>query len=157
AAVAVAMVLGALTARADVTVRGTVQYWDRLDNRYKPAQGTRVEVEGDWFWKADPEVLTNDSGFYQATLSNPPWWWSNYDDVHINAYAQTPGLIKVKEAWYSWYAYYGVSRSTDNVGSGQVVEINLRVGGPQNNLADSPYRTPDETANAFLVDQEMLA
>lgn len=154
--VAMLVVMGLLV-HAEVTVQGKVEYWDRLAGQYKPAKNVHVEVEGDWYWRSDPDVQTDDNGSYRATVENPPWWWDNYDDVDIEVYAETPGLIQVFENMFAWYPYHAISREVNNVRANQTVTINLKIGGPQNNIGEAYYRTADETANAFLVHQEMLA
>lgn len=146
-----------LPANAAVTVQGKVEYWDRLAGQYKPAKDVFVEVEGDWWWRSDPEVQTDNHGFYRASVDDPPWWWDDYDDVDIEVYAEKPDRIQIFEHIFAPYPYHAISKEVNNVKDGQTVTINLKIGGPQNNIGEAYYRTPDETANAFLVHQEMLA
>src|SRR5438552_10193342 len=117
-------------AEASVTVRGRVEYWDRLAHTYRPAKNVHVEVEGDWWWRSDPDVQTNSSGDYSATVDDPPWWWNNYDHVDIEAYAETPGKLQVFEHMFAWWPYHAISREVNDVNSGRTVTIDMRIGGP---------------------------
>ncbi|MGC9320186.1 MAG: hypothetical protein ACP5KN_19290, partial [Armatimonadota bacterium] len=54
------------------------------------------------------------------------------------------------------YPYHAISKAQENVGAGQTATINLLVGGPQSNVDDVWTRTVEETANAFIVHQQML-
>jgi hypothetical protein len=56
---------------------------------------------------------------------------------------------------WEMYPYHASSHEVQGVGGGQTVTINLKIGGGQDNTADVWTRTPDETANAFLVHQQM--
>jgi hypothetical protein len=141
---------------ASVTVKGKVLYWDQIAGKYCPAKRVMVEVEGDWWWAFDPQVYTNDNGDYTCSIKNPPWWWDNYDGVDIEVYARTNGVIEVYESIISIWPYHAVSHEVDNVTSGEVVTIDLRIGGPNNNAADAWYRTITETANAFVIHQKIL-
>ncbi len=136
---------------ADVTVKGKVEYWDQLRGDYFPCRNVHVEVEGDWFWFFDPDVLTKDDGTYSATVSDPPFFWGDYDDIDIEVYAETGGIIQVFSSMWSWWPYHAISHEVDNVGSGQTVTINMRIGGKANTAKESYYRTMAETANAFAL------
>ena len=142
----------AVPAGAVVTVTGTVEFWDSIKNVYRPAKDVHVEVEGNW-WDLDPDVQTDANGHYQAHQRDP--YWGDFDGVDIEVYAETPGVLQIFEACYSWYPYHAISAPVNDVDSGETVTINVKIGGPNNNI-EAYYRTPEETANAFVVHQEML-
>jgi len=154
---AIALLIGALTppAMAKVTVKGKVEYWDQLANSYRPARDVLVEVEGDWL-DFDPQVQTNAQGHYVATQRNP--YWGDFD-INIEVYAETPNLIEVYEdvfeAFTGMYPYHATSKTTKGIKGGQTATINLKIGGPQDNVDSVWTRTVAETANAFCVHQEM--
>ena len=45
----------------------------------------------------------------------------------------------------------------NDVNSGRTVTIDMRIGGPSNNISEAYYRDAAQTANAFIVHQEMMA
>ncbi|MFQ5810497.1 MAG: hypothetical protein ACE5JM_12835, partial [Armatimonadota bacterium] len=156
-AIAASVLLAALSApvAAKVTITGKVEYWDKLAKGYKPAKNVLVEVEGDWF-AFDPRVTTNDQGIYQATQRDP--YWGTFD-ISIDAYAETPGLIEIYEdmfeAFFEMYPYHATSPTVKGVKGGQTCTINLKIGGGKSNVSSVWTRTVAETANAFIVHQEM--
>lgn len=142
-------------ALAGVTIQGKVEYWNQLEGKYLPARHIFVEIEGDW-WGSDPERETDDAGRYSVTVDNPGFWDGEYyDGVDIEAYAATQGAIQVFSSMFSLYPYHAISNETDDVGSDRTVTIDLKIGGASNNIGEAYYRTPDETANAFVVHQTM--
>lgn len=152
----VSVLLGALAlsvpAAAVVTVTGRVEYFDRTANTYRPAKNVFVEVEGDWL-ALDPTVQTDHNGYYKATQRDP--WWGDFDGVDIEVHAKTPGIVEVEPWCWSLYCYHAISKELNNVKGGQTVRIDVKIGGPQNDIYPY-YRTADETANAFLVHQQFM-
>ena len=142
------------SARADTFFRGKVEYWDRIANAYMPARGIHVEIEGDW-WEPDLDVTTDSNGNYFKQFRNPNW--GDFDDIDIEAYAEIPGLIEVKEAWYQLWPYHAISPKRHNIDDGDTCIINMKIGGPQNSAAEAWYKTMAETANSFVVLMEMRA
>ena len=152
--IAVMVGLGMAASHADVIFKGKVEYWDRISNTYRPAKKIHVEIEGDW-WEPYLDVQTDTSGNYYKKFRDPHW--GDFDDVDIEAYAETPDLLEIKESWYSLWPYHAISYKTHNVDGGETVTINLKIGGPNSNAAEAYYKSMAETANAFVVHQEMLA
>ncbi len=143
-------------AEAGVTVKGKVEYWDQLRGAYFPCRHVHVEVEGDWFWFPDPDVTADQNGRYSVTISDPPFFWGDYDGVDIEIYAETDNVIQVFSSMVSWWPYHAISHETDNVQAGQTVTIDVRIGGPANTAKEAYYRTMEETANAFALHDRAL-
>lgn len=125
----VAMVVGmALPLRSQVLIQGKVEYADPPDGYvFKPARDIMVEIEGDWWWAMDPEKQTNDDGTYGCNIANPPWWWGDYDDVDVEAYAKKPDWCKVKPDTLCPWAYNCTSQEVNNVNDNQTVSLNLKI------------------------------
>lgn len=141
--------------RADsVTITGRIEYWDQLAGAYQPLRRAFVEVEGDWWWRSDPETETDADGRFRVTVPNPPSWWGDYDDVGYEVYAETQGLLQVYANLLDFYPYHAYSRTVDNVEDDQTVTIDMRIGGPRGLHAEAAYRGIAETANAFVIHQE---
>ena len=149
-------------ARADVVVHGKIEYWDCIAKAFLPARRVIVEVERKWCID-DPEVTTDDAGFYVCHLPNPIW--GTHDNVRLQVYAQTNGLHEVSSWWFAWYSYHIISKSFSGLQKNSKFELNVRFGkpaggtvGPPNlNVAEAPYRDEEDTAKAFMAHQEILS
>ncbi len=146
--------LASIPASANVTIQGTVEYYDSIRGGYRPAKQVLVEVEGDW-WDFNPQVYTNDSGFYKATQRDP--WIGNFD-INIVAYAQAKDILNIYENMFftifPFWGYHVASQTTYDINGGQTCTINLKIGGSYNSVKDTWCRSIAENANAFLLEQE---
>ena len=146
--------------RADVIVEGTVRYWDGTTDRLVPARHVTVEVERDWALD-DPEVLTDDQGYFRIALPDPSW--GTHDGVDLLVYAETPGLAQVYTSMWDFYPYEVTSTSYDDVPAGSTLRIDLDFGKPlgapgteQNRNVSSGSRFSSiNAAKAFVVHEEM--
>lgn len=147
-------------ATGQLTVTGTVYYYDQIRNEYLPAQDALVRLEGDWYWRADPETHTNRWGRFRFTVGRPGWphdiWHGDWDDFNIEAFAETEDQLDIKEHWLALYSYSAESPELDDIPLEGSIEIELRIGGPDNNSVDAT-RSTAETANAFLAHQEVMS
>jgi len=151
----------ALPAFADITVEGTVKYWDELEGDFRPAKYVMVEVERDWAL-IDPVGQTDDKGHYSIKIPNP--MWGTHNGVHIEVYAETRNILEVYESIISPWPYEVHSRDFHNVPSDKPLTIDLQFGEPApttsalgniNFVGLVPGWGPGDAPKAFLVHQEM--
>jgi outer membrane biosynthesis protein TonB len=126
----VLMVSTLVPARSQIMIQGQVEYEDPepLRQVWKPARDITVEIEGDWFWRSDPQVQTDDRGRYYYVMDNPPSGWADYDGVDIEAYAKKPDWNRVKMDSLDFWAYNCGTPEVDNVRANAMVRLDLRIG-----------------------------
>lgn len=151
---AAAVVFGTGSVAAQVTVSGRIQYWDPIAGRYEPARDVDVKVHGDW-WFADPRTQTDDDGDYSVQVDDPKGLKKQFNNVRVEAFAQTPGIVQVFAYMLAPKPYSAVSRSIDGVTAGQGLTRDLRIGGPSDNVRRTPHGSTESTAAAFVVHREM--
>lgn len=144
----------AAPAAADVTISGTVRYWDPIANGYRPARQVEVIVRGDW-WSANPKTTTDDQGRYSVTVDDPKGLKTRFNNVRVQAYAQTRGLIQVYAFFLAPKPYNAVSTGVDGIRGGQSRTVNLWIGGNQDNVGRTPWGSTEATAAAFVIHREM--
>ncbi|MHB0998380.1 MAG: hypothetical protein ACYC27_03960 [Armatimonadota bacterium] len=144
----------AIPSQADVTIKGRIEYYDRLSGQTKPAKNVVVKARGNWWFAGDPTTQTDDNGYYSTTQRNPI---TGTFDIHINAFAQTGGKVNIYEWMLAWNTYSVDSPAVTGISGNQTCTINLVIGGDRNNVTGTSCRSIDENANAFLIHQEILA
>ncbi|HET9581377.1 MAG TPA: hypothetical protein VFP76_00990 [Gemmatimonadota bacterium] len=151
-----AALFGTGTAAAQVTISGRIQYWDPIAGRYESARDIDVKVHGDW-WFADPRTRTDDSGNYSVQVDDPKGLKKQFNNVRVEAFAQTPGIVQVFAHMLAPKPYSAVSRAIDGVTAGQGRTRDLWIGGASDNVRRTPYGNTEATAAAFVVHREMQA
>jgi hypothetical protein len=151
---AAAAVFGTGPAAAQVTISGRIQYWDPIAEQYEPARDVEVIVRGDW-WFADPRTQTDDDGDYSVQVDDPKGLKRQFNNVRVQAFAQTPGIVQVFSYMLAPKPYSAVSRSIDGVTAGQSWTRDLWIGDAADNVHRTPYGDTRATAAAFVVHREM--
>jgi len=146
-------VLGAPTASANITVKGTVRYWngdvknvDGTTGAYVPARFLHVQVENDDWTVSDIDTWTDVNGKYSVTFKQEIYR-PDFKRLEINIEVRACVLLDAfKKDWavdventvsaykgaVRLYPYNGQTRSL-GVNDGSTVTINVYVQGP-----DSP-------------------
>lgn len=113
-----------------------------------------MKVEGDW-WFAHPHTETDDQGRYSVRVDDPKGWKKQFNNVRVQAFAQTRGIIQIFARMLAAKPYSAVSERIDGVTAGQGRTIDLRIGGPNDNVHRTPWGSTEATAAAFVVHREM--
>lgn len=159
AIVMAAVVMTAPPVNAQVTISGTIRYWDPIAESYEPARRVDVRVKGDW-WFANPRTETDDQGMYAVQVDDPKGLKKQFHNVRVEAFAQTRGIVQVFAYMLAPKPYSAVSPGIDGVMAGQSWTRDLWIGGPTNNgIVPSPSVLPvvsiDATSAAFVIHGEM--
>jgi hypothetical protein len=141
-------------ALADVTVRGTIRYYDPEKNAYVPLKKAMVEVEFDCWDACDKKVHTDYNGFYQTTQRNPNWPYSSWE-VNLDVHAEYTDRFQVYDSWWSLWPYYVISRTID-CNENSTCTLDLWIGGPSSTVNSYEYGNAANNQAAFFTHQEML-
>lgn len=128
------LLLTTLTASADVRVHGNVRVWNPITNAYEPLKQARVRVvlaefsDGD---TRDVETRTDDNGNYSIRKGNA--WFRDGYDAYLIVFAEVENKLEVQSHYMQVDGYQAVSNKVF-AGDDRTTTIDLRIGGPQDNV-----------------------
>lgn len=128
------LLVSVIPAAADVTVRGNVQVWNFVTNAYEPLKQARVRVVLAEYHDCDTrdvEAQTDNSGNYSVKKGNA--WVRDGYDAYLIAFAEVEDKLEVQSHYMQVDGYQAVS-GTVFARDNRTTTINLKIGGPQDNV-----------------------
>ena len=150
---------------ADVTIQGTLYYWNQepaseqeqeatpdFQGRYLPLSETYLQVEFDATTE-DIELFSDENGFYSVTKRNPLIgnWHINLEiraEVRLGPAHAEGSMVRCFPGHTAFYAY-NCQTASIAVGENESVTLDLYLGGPQSNITGY-WNDPDDTLVAFF-------